>query len=434
VKKFKQFFYYLVSNADLNSYESFEDKKKSFLLHLFSYCFLVLMVSFIIYNSLTGDYSFLIANAFALLVSAVLYYLFKEKKMLRFVTAFFVVTIMLLTTFFAQTGGIGRTGLYFAMLIPLPTILLVGRKKGLLLLVVFVIVNALGFIFFIDESWYPHYNMDNGVRLGIIFFLITLMAYANEYAFEFLYRRIEKLSESLVHSQQSFKNLAVSKEHFVSLISNNLSDHIGGFAGIANLLNDEYDELDESQKRDLVRTLANFSQQNFRLLQDLVKWSTTQTGTISYEPQAFKIEKIYRDVVELYNPQIEEKQLSFFLKMKSNSEVYADVDMAGAILRIFVSNAIKFSQVGGEVRISAEEEGDNMRITVSDKGAGMSEENLLRANSAVPFSTTGTFDEPGIGIGLILAKEFLQKNKGTFFVESTLGLGTVVSFTLPLVE
>ena len=61
------------------------------------------------------------------------------------------------------------------------------------------------------------------MRLGIIFFLITLMAYVNEYAFEFLYRRIEKLSESLVHSQQSFKNLAVSKEHFVSLISNNLS-------------------------------------------------------------------------------------------------------------------------------------------------------------------------------------------------------------------
>ena len=75
-------------------------------------------------------------------------------------------------------------------------------------------------------------------------------------------------------------------------------------------MNDEYDELDESQKRELIRTLANFSQQNFRLLQDLVKWSTTQTGAISYEPQAFKIEKIYRDVVELYNPQIEEKKLS----------------------------------------------------------------------------------------------------------------------------
>lgn len=432
--KFKQFFYYLVSNADLNSYENFEDKKKSFLLHLFSYFFLILMVSFIFYNSVTGDYGFLLANTIALVVSSVLYYLFKEKKMLRFVTTFFVVTIMLLTTFFAQTGGIERTGLYFTILIPLPTILLVGRKKGLLLLLTFVTLNALGFILFTDVNWYPHYSLDNGVRLGIIFFLITLMAYVNEYAFEFLYKRIEKLSSSLVQSQQSYKNLAVSKEHFVSLISNNLSDHIGGFAGIANLLNDEYDELDESQKRDLIRTLANFSEQNFRLLRDLIKWSTTQTGAITYEPQPFKIEKIYRDVVELYNPQIEEKKLSFFLKMKSNSEVFADVDMAGAILRIFVSNAIKFSQVGGEVRISAEEEGDNMRITVSDKGAGMSEENLLRANSAVPFSTTGTFDEPGTGIGLILAKEFLQKNKGTFFIESTLGLGTVVSFTLPLVE
>lgn len=432
--KFKQFFLYLVSNADLNSYENFEDKKKSFLLHLFSYFFLVLMVSFIAYNALTGDYTFLMVNAFALLVSAILYYLFKEKRMLHFVTTFFVVTIMLLTTFFAQTGGIAQTGLYFTILVPLPTILLVGRKKGLLLLLIFVIVNALGFILFNEQAWWPHYNLDNGVRLGIIFGLVSLMAYVNEYAFEFLYKRIEKLSSSLVQSQQSFKNLAVSKEHFVSLISNNLSDHLGGFAGIANLLNDEYDELNEKQKRELIRTLANFSQQNFRLLGDLMKWSTTQTGAISYTPKAFKVEKIYRDVVELFNPQIEEKKLSFFLKMKSNSEVFADIDMAGAILRIFVSNAIKFSNPGGEVRIAAEEEGDNMRITVSDKGSGMSEENLLRANSSVPFSTSGSLDEPGTGIGLILAKEFLQKNRGTFFIESTLGLGTVVSFTLPLVE
>ncbi|PTN10079.1 sensor histidine kinase KdpD [Mangrovibacterium marinum] len=432
--KFKQFLYYLVSNADLSSYESFEDKKKSFLLYLFSYFFVTLMLGFMIYNALSGDFGFLIANSIALVVSSLLYYLFKEKKMLHFVTTFFVVTIMLLTTFFAQTGGIDRTGLYFTILIPLPTILLVGRRKGLLLLLTFVTVNLLGFILFADLDWYPHYNMDNGGRLGIIFFLITLMAYANEYAFDFLYRRIEKLSESLVQSQQGFKDLAVSKERFVSLISNNLSDHIGGFAGIANLLNDEYDELDEKHKRDLIRSLANFSQQNYRLLGDLMKWSTSQTGTISYQPRAVKVEKIYRDVVELYHPQIEDKKLSFFLKMKSNSEVYADVDMAGAILRIFVSNAIKFSREGGEVRISAEEEGDDMRITVSDKGVGMSEENLLRANSSVPFSNPGSLNEPGVGIGLILAKEFLQKNKGTFFIESTLGLGTVVSFTLPLVE
>lgn len=434
MRKLRQLFTYLVANADLNSYTSFEDKKKSFLLHLFSYFFLVLMIGFSIYNSLSGDYNFLLANSGALILSLILYYLFREKKMLGFVTMFFVVTIMLLTTFFIQTGGIDRTGILFAMLIPLPTILLVGRRRGLLLLLTFVVVNVLFFIFLHKEPWYPHYDINRGTRLSIIFVLISLMAYVNEYAFEFLYRRIEKLSNSLIESQQSYKNLAVSKEHFVSLISNNLSDHIGSFVGIANLLNDEYDSLEESQKKDLIKSLANFSEQNFRLLRDLIKWSTTQTGTISFEPKAFKVEKIYRDVVELYNPLIEEKRLSFFLKMKSNSEVYADVEMAGAVLRILVSNAIKFSSVGGEVRISAEEEGDNMRITVSDKGIGMSEESLFKVNASLPFSAPGTWDETGSGIGLILAKEFLQRNRGTLKAASKLGRGSEVSFTLPLVD
>ena len=424
----------IISGADVSSYSNFEDKKKSILLHLFSYYFLFLMVGFIFYNSFDGDYAFLLANTIALISGLVLYYLFREKKMLNFVAMFFVITIMLLTTFFIQTGGIEKTGLYFAMLIPLPTILLVGRRKGLILLTIFILINILGIIAFKDQPWYPHYDLDEGARLWIVFFLISIMAYSNEYVFEFLYTRIQKLTDSLVQSQQSYKNLAVNKEHFVSLISNNLGDHIGSFAGIANLLNDEYDSLDDKQKRDLIRSLANFSQQNYRLLNDLMKWSTTQNEIITYIPKALKVEKVYRDVIELFNPLIEEKKLSFFLKMKSNSELFADEDMVGAIVRIFVSNAIKFSNKKGEVRISAEETGDFMRITVSDNGVGMSEENLMRVNASVSFSTPGTLDEPGTGIGLILAKEFLQKNRGTFQAESKLGVGTEISFTLPLVD
>jgi len=434
VKHLKNLMGLLVTGSDLAAYPSFDDKKKCMLLHLFSFFFLVLMVGFIIYNSVSGDYSFLIANSIALGIGAILYYLFREKKMLRFVSAFFVVVIMMLTTFFIQTGGIDRTGLYFAVLIPLPSILLVGKRHGLNLLFVFTIINFLGFIIFHDEIWYPNYDLGKAGRLGIVFFLISTMAYSNEFVFEFLYNRIQKLSDSLINSQQSYKNLAVNKEHFVSLISNNLSDHIGSFAGVANLLNDEYDNLSDDEKRELVRSLASFSEQNYRLLLDLMKWSTTQTGTISYSPRPLKVEKIYRDVIELYNPLIEEKKLSFFLKMKSNSEVYADADMAGAVLRILVSNAIKFSKEGGEVRVSAEEEGDDMRITVSDNGTGMSKENLFRLNSSVAFSTPGTSDEPGSGIGLILAKEFLQKNQGSFHAESTFGKGTEITITFPLVE
>lgn len=114
--------------------------------------------------------------------------------------------------------------------------------------------------------------------------------------------------------------------------------------------------------------------------------------------------------------------------------VFADEHMVGSIMRSLVSNAIKFSHVNGEVRISADEENDKMIVTVTDNGKGMSRFDLLRINSSVSFSNPGTLDESGTGIGLILVKEFLQKNRGTLFVESKKDQGTEVRFTLPLAE
>lgn len=421
-------------SANVTVYASFEDKKKSMLLQLFAYLFLLLILGVIVYNLLVGDYFFLAVNSSALGISAVLYYLYRSKQKLTLATTTFVVMIMALTTFFIQTGGIEQTGLYFSILIPLPTILLIGRRKGIYLLLVFVIVNILGVILFNDKAWFPHYSWIKGGHLILVFFLIAIMAYFNEFVFEVLYSRIQKVSEWLVESQQNYKNLAVNKEHFVSLISNNLGDHIGSFSALANLLNDEYDTFDDKRKREIISSLAAFSTQNYRLLHDLVRWSTALTDVIPVMPKAVKLEKIYRDVIELFTAQIVEKKLSFFLKMRSNSELFGDEDMLGAVLRIFVSNAIKFSRSGGEIRIAAEESGDYMQITVSDNGVGMSPENLMRVNASVSFSTPGTLDEPGTGIGLILAKEFLHQNRGSFHAESKLGKGTQILFTIPLVD
>lgn len=434
VNYLKKYLRQLAMSADVTIYDSFEDKKRSILLQLFSYLFLLLMLGFIIYNSFGSDYLFLAANSLALVIGVVLYYLYRSKQKLNLVTMTFVVVIMTLTTFFIQTGGIEKTGLYFSILIPLPTILLIGRRKGLYLLLVFVIVNILGIILFQERDWFPHYDWIKGGRLTLVFFLIATMAYFNEYVFEVLYSRIQKLSDWLVESQQSYKNLAVNKEHFVSLMTNNLGDHIGSFSALANLLNEEYDNLDDKRKREIISSLADFSQQNYRLLHDLMRWSTALTDIIPFTPKAVKLEKIYRNVIELFNAQIVSKKLSFFLKMRSNSELFGDEDMIGAVLRIFVSNAIKFSRNGGEIRIAAEEAGDYMRITISDNGVGMSPENLMRVNASVSFSTPGTLDEPGTGIGLILAKEFLQQNRGSFHAESKLGEGTQIVFTIPLVD
>lgn len=429
--------YYLklfIFSADDTSYNRLEEKKKSILLTLFLYLFFGAISLFLLTNFYKHDYSSAIFNSVSLAIGILSYFLLKKKKNLLLSSVIFVAIISIISTFYFLTGGINESGIAFSLMLPLPVILIMGKKRGITILFLFFVINAIAYSFFTEAVWCPKYNLTLVCRLSVVFFFVAIMAFANEFVFEVLYQRLEKLSDTLNVSQQKYKNLAVNKEKFLSIISHDLSDHVGSFMSISTLLNEEYNDLSEQERQRLIKHLANVSKHNYKLLTDLLKWSTVQMENIPYQPKAFKLEKIYREVVELFHPSIEEKKLSIFLKMKSNSEIFADYHMASAILRNLVSNAIKYSNIGGEIRISAEEKEDKIVITVSDKGVGMSEQDLMRFNASLSFSNPGTMQEAGTGIGLILTKEFVQKNEGEMHVESQLGKGTDVTFTLPLVD
>lgn len=429
--------YYLrlfLFNSDDTSYEKLEEKKKSILLNLFFYLFFIAIITFLISNFYRDDLWTALFNGLCLTAGLVIFILLKTQKKLLLPSMLFVALIFIISTYFFLTGGSNKSGIAFALMLPLPVILILGKEKGIVALSIFFVLNASAYYFFRNETWCPNYNFSLVCRLSIVFLFIAAMAFANEYVFEILYSRQEKLSESLKTSQQRYKNLAVNREKFLSIISHDLSDHIGSFMAISTLLNDEYEELSKSDKQRLIKNMAEVSKNNYRLLHDLLRWSTVQMDNIPYAPVPFKLERIYREVIELFNPLIEEKKLSIFLKMKSNSEIFADYHMASAILRNLVSNAIKFSHPGGKIRISAKEKDDMMLITVTDNGIGMNEESILRFNSSLSFSNPGTMQEPGSGIGLILTKEFIHKNEGEMSIESTPEKGTKVNFTLPLVD
>lgn len=293
----------------------------------------------------------------------------------------------------------------------------------------------MGGCFLLNEfGLFPNYAPEWLGRVSVAFLIISLMAFVNEYVFDLLYLRLESITESFKLSQEKYKNLAINREKFLSLVSHDLSGHLSNFASVSNTLSKKYDKLEDKKKKKLISQMAIISEENSKLLYDLLKWSTALNESIPYLPKPIKLEKIYREVIGLFNPVIEDKKLTVFLKMKSNAEVFADHDMLGSVLRNLVSNAIKFSEEGGEIKITAKEKKNYMLVSVSDKGIGISNEDLLRINSFVSFSNPGTLDESGVGIGLILIKEFVQKNRGKFFIESKLGKGTEASFTIPLAE
>lgn len=429
--------YYLnlfIFSSDDTSFHRLEEKKKSILLTLFLYLYFLAMAFFIINNFYRGDFQSALFNIISLSIGISSLIVLKKYKKLPLASAIFVAIVSIASTYYFLIGGVKDSGIAFALMLPLPIILILGKKRGIIMLGAYLITNTLAYYFLHNYSWVPNYDLSLIGRLSIVFLFISCMAFVNEFVFEVLYLRLEKLSESLKVSQQKYKNLAVNKEKFLSIISHNLSDHVGSFMAISSLLNEQYDEIPDGEKQKLIKNLATVSKRNYELLNDLLKWSTVQMDNIPYKPTAFNLEKIYREVVELFNPLIEEKKLSIFLKMKSNSEIFADYHMASAILRNLVSNAIKFSHQGGEIRIAAEEKGEYMSVTVSDNGIGMSEEDLMRFNASLSFSNPGTMQEPGTGIGLILTKEFIHKNEGEMFILSKKNEGTHVNFTLSLVE
>ncbi|WP_059025467.1 hybrid sensor histidine kinase/response regulator [Gabonibacter massiliensis] len=172
----------------------------------------------------------------------------------------------------------------------------------------------------------------------------------------------------------------------------------------------------------------------FSLLDNLLKWTKSQLGKLSLLPQEVDIVGLAQGVVEVFSPIAESKGIR--LKLLNDREainVCVDIEMIKSVVRNLISNAIKFSNKDTEIRVSLNVEGEEVIITVSDNGCGIKEEDQPKLlNAATHFTTFGTNSEEGSGLGLLLCKDFVTKNKGRLWFESEYGQGSSFSFSLPL--
>ena len=172
----------------------------------------------------------------------------------------------------------------------------------------------------------------------------------------------------------------------------------------------------------------------FSLLDNLLKWTKSQLGKLSLLPQEVDIVGLAQGVVEVFSPIAESKGIR--LKLLNDREainVCVDIEMIKSVVRNLISNAIKFSNKDTEIRVSLNVEGEEVIVTVSDNGCGIKEEDQPKLlNAATHFTTFGTNSEEGSGLGLLLCKDFVTKNKGRLWFESEYGQGSSFSFSLPL--
>jgi len=236
----------------------------------------------------------------------------------------------------------------------------------------------------------------------------------------------------LRESEKMLKELNATKDKFFSIVAHDLKNPFNTLIGFSNLLLNTGLNLSEEKKTNYLELIYKASKRGYSLLENLLEWSRSQTGRLEIKPQEFVLKQSIKECMNLHYSSAEKKFVSLTEQIDDTTKVFADVNMFTTVMRNLISNAIKFTPENGKIDITAIEKETEVQINVSDTGLGVSKESkekLFRID--VNHSTPGTNQEQGTGLGLILCKEFIEKNKGKIWVESAIGEGSIFSFTLP---
>ncbi len=236
----------------------------------------------------------------------------------------------------------------------------------------------------------------------------------------------------LEQSELKLKELNAAKDKLFNIIAHDLRTPISGLISMHKALIENYEVLSPNEIHELLIEVLDYAIQSFNLLENLLQWSRTQSGTIPFKPEPVDIFEIAQASKVINEPNAKKKQISIVNLVPQGSYSMLDRNMITTVFRNLISNAIKFTNPGGKVQIDLKENENLYEIAVSDNGIGMSQEQIGRLfKIGEHISTIGTANEKGSGLGLILCKEFVEKNQGTLRVESNLGEGSKFIINLP---
>jgi PAS domain S-box-containing protein len=242
----------------------------------------------------------------------------------------------------------------------------------------------------------------------------------------------KRYEEQLIKYTEDLKLLNAAKDKFFSIISHDLRSPFNSLLGLTEYISHSYDEMTPTEIRSSVSNVYNASKQVYNLILNLLEWSMIQSGRLNVNKSVINLSELGNEIMSLYKESANYKQLELINGMKQEIIVYADKYMIDTIVRNFVSNSIKFTKPGGKITIKGIINGDNAEVSVTDTGIGINPEeqkNLFRIDEQT--RRDGTANEKGTGLGLILCKEFIEKNNGVLWVESEEGKGSRFSFTVP---
>jgi len=248
-------------------------------------------------------------------------------------------------------------------------------------------------------------------------------------------RRIAE--EKIKKSQKELQLLNAQKDKFFSIISHDLKGPIGNFMNFAELLKDHKELLTNESAESIIEHSYNLANNTYKLLENLLIWSKSQLGGIKINQQMMSLAPLVKETMDLLYDGAKNKGIELINDVEKTSLIFADKDTVMTIIRNLISNSIKFTPKGGKITCNASKCEKNIdfegyiQISIADTGIGIPEDKVNDLFTlGKEFTTFGTANEKGSGLGLILCKELVELNEGEIWATSEKNIGSTFTFSL----
>lgn len=267
-------------------------------------------------------------------------------------------------------------------------------------------------------------NQVNGISISAIGLCLSIILWRSNLT------RIKQRQQITRQNKALFESNA-EKDKFFSIIAHDLKSPFNSILGFSDLLVKQMGEKDYDGIDQYADIIQQSSKSAMDLLMNLMEWSKAHTGRMEFQPEYFELNELIKESELLFTGAIIQKKICMTINIPNRTVVFADKNMIRTLMRNLISNAIKFTHSEGSIILSVVKNQDEIIVSVSDTGVGISEESinkLFRIDEN--YSTLGTQNEKGTGLGLILCKELIEKHSGKIWCESEIGKGSIFYFSL----
>jgi signal transduction histidine kinase len=278
----------------------------------------------------------------------------------------------------------------------------------------------------------------NNLIVAFIFVLLLLLVIAlilwrSNKTQKRLNKELQVKNKLIATKNEELTSLNTTKDTLFRIIGHDLKSPFGLMVSFTDDMLASFEDYNQKTLIDISKSLNRTSLEGIRLLDNLLDWTRTQTGTIANKPELTNIKQLVEENFLLLIENAEKKNIQMKMDIAENLSAFIDPNMTSTVLRNLISNAIKFTPSGGHILIKACQQNDQVKFIIEDSGLGIDKIDLEKLfDLKTHISTPGTNKEIGSGLGLMICKDFIEKQGGRITIESEVGKGSRIAFFLPI--